>query len=129
MINDPVLLEFAQYYVIGAVITFFTLLSSRHMLGLDIYPHKKYFRVVFFSIMWLPALIVSTLISMFTKSKVSKEAKLAAEAEKERLRQQLQDALSRIPQGELAPSQVFDEDALTEQDVPPAPPKKKKLQW
>lgn len=128
MINDPVLLEIAQYYVIGAIITFFTLLSSRHMLGFDIYPHTKYSRVVFFSIAWLPALIVSTLISMFTKSKLSKEAKLAAEVEKERLRKQLEDALSRIPQGELAPAQVFDEDMVVEQ-VEPVVQKKKKYNW
>lgn len=121
---------YGPYYIIGFVVTFFTLMSSRYMLGMNIYPQERIVRVMMMSIFWLPALIICTILTY-----VKRSDKLdAANSEAEELRRQLAEANQLIDSAaseELKPKQEFTEEIqeTKEQPAPEKPKKKGILSW
>ncbi len=54
------------YYIVGFVITFFTLMGSRYLLGENIYPQEKFVRITFISIFWFASIVIATFVA-YTK--------------------------------------------------------------
>ena len=64
------------YYIMGFVITFFTLMGSRYLLAEDIYPQEKFARIIMISLAWLPSLIGVTAIAYFRRGTKLEEAEV-----------------------------------------------------
>lgn len=112
------------YYIMGFIITFFTLMSSRYTLGYDIHPQRKFLRIMFVSLLWFASLVISAMIVYFKRGEdlaIHDDEKDAMRLEIEQLRanqeQHAEDAA-------LKPAQHFDE----EEFVPEAP-QKKRMTW
>lgn len=120
---------YGPYYIIGFVVTFFTLMSSRYMLGFNIHPQERIVRVMFVSAMWLPSLIICTILTYVKRSDKLDQAN----SEAEELRRKLDEATQALEAAstdtqELKQSQQFADDAEleTKADAPSVPKAAKK---
>lgn len=124
------------YYIVGFVITFFTLMSSRYLLGMNIYPQERIVRVMLVSAVWLPALVICTILTYVKRSDKLDQAN----SEAEELRRQLDEANKVIESAssfaeaveeeqELAPQKVFNETTKAEPKAEAKPKKKGLLSW
>lgn len=87
-------------YILGFVITFFTLMSCRHLTGFNIYPQERIVRIMLVSMLWMPALVICTILAYVRRS----DKLDAAMSETEDLRRQLEEAkqMDKAVQEEIA---------------------------
>lgn len=115
------------YYVIGFLITFFTLMSARYTLGYDIHPHRKFVRICFMSVFWFASLLVSAIIISFKRGRDMVQydretTKLRSEVES--LKTTLNEVTSQNET--IKPAQEFSVDDLVKQSTKR---NKKRLKW
>ncbi len=115
---------YGPYYIIGFVITFFTLMSVRYLLGEDIYPQEKIVRITLISAGWLPCLIIAMIVTYVRRS----DKLISAQDEADVLRQRLRDLqCETTAEEDLAQKEVFDAESQLEQAQAKQPEKKKGL--
>ncbi len=114
----------SPYYLVGFIVTFFTLMGSRYLLKEEIFPQDKFVRITFISIFWVPCLIAATAVAY-----VQRGTKLTATEEKLKA---LQEEVASAREKPADIKQAEDEmNGVTEPEVKePAPePKKKSGSW
>lgn len=115
---------YGPYYIIGFVITFFSLMGSRYLLGYNIYPQERFVRITMISIGWLPCLIGATIIAYVRRG----DKLIAAQDEADILRQRIAE-LEGGAQDELQEKQVFTDAELDKQAETVEPKSKGLFSW